>query len=187
MTQVVTPWFPENGAPAWSSIALPTVERLVIRIRERNKREPVVWVDLVKSSRPIFSKELILVTLTIKNRTKMITPSCKVGFNHTVFGQGFDSPYLRKTRTRLRTAKFFRVPHCDVSLSLRNVMCILVSPTKCALQIHTTDNAVTAYVDDLYVERLPDRTEVSTIYSVVLAAAGIKVADSPPLDNEISL
>ncbi len=138
------------------------------------RRRPSVWVDLVSPSHPFFFDALLKrlpdvdVTATARQKTETVTIANSLGIRPRVVGQDLQHPALRPFGIPLRTAQLAaRAPKCDVSLSSRNVMCILASKARGVPSIHFTDNDVTAYIDGLTQEELYHRLEGTATYNVV--------------------
>jgi len=132
-----------------------------------------IWIDLLSTPDVLFFEGLVEqldvssveLTLREKGRTGQLAET--VGFEYSPIGQDFDNTLLRKLGIPLRALQLARAPSSDVSISLRNAMCILASKARNIPSIHFTDNDAAAHSDGLHVERLYNRLEAMATYNLV--------------------
>jgi len=138
--------------------------------------DATAWVDLASPSHPFFFAELLKgldveTAVTVREKTETVDLARTVGLDATVCGRDFDNTLLRKVGIPLRTAQLsLQAPEADVSLSARNVMCILASKARGIPSIHFDDNDITAHIDASADERLYGRLEAMATHNVVPSA-----------------
>lgn len=132
------------------------------------------WVDLVQAPDVWFFDGLIdgldvtRTTVTARQKGQTVPLAQTIGYDCTVIGRDFDNTLARKFGIPLRTIQLaLRAPQCGVSLSSRNVMCLLASRFKGVPSIHFTDNDITAHVDGLRFEELYNLLEATATHSIV--------------------
>ena len=135
------------------------------------------WVDLVQAPDVWFFHGLssrldtTRTVVTARQKGQTVPLARSVGYDCTVIGRDFDNTLARKFGIPLRTIQLaLRTPQCGISLSSRNVMCILASRLKGIPSIHFTDNDITAHVDGLRYEELYNRLEATATHTVVPCA-----------------
>lgn len=135
------------------------------------------WVDLASPGHPFFFRSLldglddVDVRTTARDKTETVPLARTLGIEHTVVGRDYDNPLVRKFGIPYRTLQLIRrMPPCDVSLSLRNAMCILASRARGVPSIHFTDNDIMRHATDVTGESLYARLEATATHNVVPAA-----------------
>lgn len=145
------------------------------------RRRVRAWVDLASPGHPFFlgsvldglrARGLDLdARVTAREKTETVPLARDRGLDPDVVGRDHDDPRLRRVGIPYRTLQLVRhAPACDVSLSLRNAMCVLASRARGVPSVHFTDNDIVAYADDAADESLYVRLEAAATENVVPAA-----------------
>jgi predicted glycosyltransferase len=135
--------------------------------------DETVWIDLLSAPDVLFFEGLLeqldtsSVELTLREKGRTGPLAETVGFEYSAIGKDFDNRLLRKLGIPLRALQLAQAPPSDVSISLRNVMCVLASKARNIPSIHFTDNDAAAHTDGLRVERLYNRFEAMATYNLV--------------------
>ena len=152
------------------------------RPHRREGRPVRAWVDLVSPGHPFFFRALlggldgVDARITVREKTETVPLARELDLPHRVVGRDYDDPWLRRLGIPYRTLHLIaRAPACDVSLSLRNAMCVLASRLRGVPSIHFTDNDIVAHTDGAHDEALYARLEAAATHNVVPAAFQARV------------
>lgn len=150
--------------------------------REAGRRAVRAWVDLASPGHPFFFESLrdgldgVDWRTTAREKTETVPLARGLGLDHTVVGRDYDHPLVRKFGIPYRTLQLVRrMPACDVSLSLRNAMCVLASRVRGVPSIHFTDNDVMRHADGVTGESVYARLEAAATHNLVPAAFDARV------------
>ncbi|ESP86897.1 DUF354 domain-containing protein [Candidatus Halobonum tyrrellensis] len=156
------------------------------------RRHPVrAWVDLASPGHPFFFRSLlagldgVTARTTAREKTETVPLARELGIEHTVVGRDYDRPLARKFGIPYRTLQLVRrMPPCDVSLSLRNAMCVLASRVRGVPSVHFTDNDIMRHDEGVTGESVYARLEAAATHNVVPAAFDTTVLTDRGADPE---